>query len=69
MVISTLGMAMAQNQGLAGGHPGNTGHNVVMRNAGLDELFSAGRMPADLDELGDCAEVIQCMAGGLLNPG
>ncbi|MCU7430299.1 hypothetical protein [Paracoccus denitrificans] len=40
-----------------------------MRNAGLDELFSAGRMPADLDELGDCAEVIQCMAGGLLNPG
>lgn len=69
MVISSSGMATAQNQGLAGGHPGNTGHNVVVRDAGLKGFFENGDMPIDLDRLGGTAEIAQCMTGGELKAG
>jgi N-methylhydantoinase B len=69
MVISTSGMATAQNQGLAGGHPGNTGHNVVVQNSDLQRLFQRGEIATDLEGLGGQNDVAQCMAGGLLKPG
>ena len=62
-------MATAQNQGLAGGHPGNTGHNVVVRNAPLDTLFSRGDLPTGLNGLGGDLTTAQCMAAGELKQG
>lgn len=69
MVISSSGMATAQNQGLAGGHPGNTGHNVVIRDAGLDAMFARGQVPDDLDALGGEQTTAQCMSAGELKQG
>lgn len=69
LVLSSSGMATAQNQGLAGGHPGNTGHNVVVRKGDLTGMFARGELAADLDGFGGEIETAQCMAGGELSPG
>lgn len=69
LVLSSTGMATAQNQGLAGGYPGNTGHNVVVRESSLAQLFVRGQMPSSLDGCGGSLELAQCMAGGVLAPG
>lgn len=69
MVLSSSGMATAQNQGLAGGHPGNTGHNVVVRDVPLDAMFAKGEVPTDLFALGGELTTAQCMAAGELKQG
>jgi len=69
MVISSSGMATAQNQGLAGGHPGNTGHNVVVRDTGLEAIFSQGEVPVDFAALGGELTIAQCLSAGELKQG
>lgn len=69
LVISSTGMATAQNQGLAGGHPGNTGHNVVVRRGELAQMFERGVLPSDVLDVGGEVETAQCMSAGLLEPG
>ena len=69
MVLSSSGMATAQNQGLAGGHPGNTGHNVVIRDAPLKAMFSRGEVPTELFGLGGELTTAQCMMAGELKQG
>jgi len=69
LVLSSSGMATAQNQGLAGGHPGNTGHNVVVRSVDLDGMFARGELHTELHSLGGEMEVAQCMTGGELGHG
>jgi len=69
MVISSSGMATAQNQGLAGGHPGNTGRNVVVRNVELDAMFADGEVPSDLLALRGELITAQCMTAGELKQG
>jgi len=69
MVISSSGMATAQNQGLAGGHPGNTGHNVVVRDTGLETIFSRGELPTDFAALGGEHITAQCLDAGELKQG
>ncbi|WP_454743944.1 hydantoinase B/oxoprolinase family protein [Cupriavidus necator] len=69
LVLSSSGMATAQNQGLAGGHPGNTGHNVVVRSVDLDGMFGRGELQTELHGLGGDMEIAQCMMGGELGHG
>jgi N-methylhydantoinase B len=69
VVLSSSGMATAQNQGLAGGYPGNTGHNVIVRGSPLTERFAAGEIPTSIDDLGGTPEIAQVMAASYLAPG
>ena len=43
LVLSSAGMATAQNQGLAGGAPGNLGHNALVRGSSLSSLIADGK--------------------------
>lgn len=69
VVMSTSGKATAQNPGLAGGYPGNLGHDVIVHGAGVGEMFAAGMLPTSLAELSGNAEITQCFAESVLAPG
>ncbi|OUC78075.1 hydantoinase B/oxoprolinase family protein [Gordonia lacunae] len=51
LALASAGKAVAQNGGLAGGQPGNTGVEVLVRDAGVEELLADGRLPGRLDDL------------------
>lgn len=69
LVLASAGKAVAQNAGLAGGYPGNTGLDVVARNSRIADLLAAGKLPSDLAELSDTIEIGQCYAESYLAPG
>ena len=69
LVLSSAGMATSQNQGLAGGSPGNLGHNAVVRGSAVSSLISSGKIPASLHELSGELEHAQCLMQGVLVPG
>jgi len=69
LVLSSAGMATSQNLGLAGGGPGNLGHNAVVRGSVLASLLSSGKMPSSLPELRGQLEHAQCLMQGTLVPG
>ncbi|BBG00953.1 MULTISPECIES: hydantoinase B/oxoprolinase family protein [Pseudonocardia] len=69
LVLASAGKAVAQNVGLAGGYPGNSGLDVVARGATVAELFAAGRMPTELSEVSDTLEPGQNYASSYLAPG
>ncbi|MFB8004247.1 hydantoinase B/oxoprolinase family protein [Nocardia sp. NPDC056000] len=69
LVLASAGKAVAQNQGLAGGYPGNTGVEVLARGADIAAEFAAGRIPASLTELGEGREFGQCYDESFLAPG
>ena len=45
LILASAGKAVAQNAGLCGGHPGNTGLDVIARNSRIKEILAAGQMP------------------------
>jgi N-methylhydantoinase B len=69
VIMSSSGKATAQNPGLAGGYPGNLGYDVVVHGAGVREAFAAGRIPGQLADLGGNAQVTQCFAQTIIEPG
>ncbi len=69
LVFASAGKAIAQNAGLAGGQPGNTGLEILARDAGIAEMLARGRLPGDLDELGGTREIGACYAESYLAPG
>lgn len=69
LIMSTSGKATAQNPGLAGGYPGNLGHDVIVQGAGVDHMLARGELPGNLDELSGTAEATQCFTNGMLSPG
>jgi N-methylhydantoinase B len=69
LVLSSSGMATAQNSGLAGGAPGNLGRNAIVRNARVWDLLKAGTMPDQLEAFGGQVENAQCLMGGAIAPG
>jgi N-methylhydantoinase B len=69
LILAAAGKSIAQNAGLAGGYPGNTGLDVVARQGGLAEMLGAGRMPEALTEISDTIEIGQCYAQSYLAPG
>ena len=69
LVLASAGKAVAQNAGLCGGHPGNSGLDVVARRSRVAELLASGHMPAELDEVTDELEPGQNYASSYLAPG
>jgi N-methylhydantoinase B len=69
LIMSTSGKATAQNPGLAGGYPGNLGHDVVVEGAGVDDMLTRGELPTSLDELSGVSEATQCFTKSMLSPG
>ncbi|WP_236793768.1 hydantoinase B/oxoprolinase family protein [Amycolatopsis sp. GM8] len=50
-VFSGSGKATTQNAGLAGGYPGNTQLDMVLRGSDVLGAFAAGRVPRGLDDI------------------
>jgi N-methylhydantoinase B len=57
-VFSGSGKATTQNAGLAGGYPGNTQLDIVLRNSVALDALAGGRVPQTLDELGGTRDVM-----------
>ena len=51
LVVSGGGKAIPQSSGLAGGYPANTQYDAAIRNSNIREIFGAGKMVGDLDEI------------------
>jgi len=43
---------------MSGGYPAATQYDVLIRNAAVRDIFSSGRIPASLDEIGGVADVL-----------
>ena len=69
LILASAGKAVAQNAGLCGGHPGNTGLDVIARNSRIKEMLAAGQMPSTLPEVSDTLEPGQNYATSYLAPG
>jgi N-methylhydantoinase B len=69
LVVSGTGKATNQNVGLAGGYPGNTQLDLVVRGSRVKELFASGRLPGSLDELGGTRDILPCEGESHLMPG
>ena len=69
LVLASAGKAVAQNSGLCGGHPGNSGLDVVARQSRVAELLASGHMPSELEEISDTLEPGQNYASSYLAPG
>lgn len=60
VMIASSGKAVSQNNGLAGGYPGNTARSVIVRGADVHRAFATGKLPTSLDELGGQPDLQQC---------
>jgi N-methylhydantoinase B len=69
LVLASAGKAVAQNNGLSGGYPGNTGLEVLARGTDIAEALRSGRMPANLVEVGGAQEPGQNYSQTFLDPG
>ena len=69
LILASAGKAVSQNAGLCGGHPGNTGLDVIARNSRIKEVLAAGQMPSTLPEISDTLEPGQNYATSYLAPG
>jgi N-methylhydantoinase B len=66
--FASTGKATTQNNGLAGGYPGNTELDIIVRSAHVTELLKTGQLPSNLNELGGTTEVMQCEDEGTMFP-
>jgi N-methylhydantoinase B len=69
LVLASAGKAVAQNNGLSGGYPGNTGVDILARGSGVNEMFASGTIPGNLDELDGHSELGACYAESYIAPG
>ncbi len=72
LVLASAGKAVSQNRGLAGGYPGNTGVDILVRGTSMETLFGDGKIPATLEALeerGGTREIGQNYAHGYIAPG
>jgi len=69
LVLASAGKAVAQNAGLSGGRPGNSGLDVIARQSLVADLLASGRMPATLAEVSEKIEIGQNYASSYLAPG
>lgn len=60
LVVASSGKAVAQNNGLAGGYPGNTAVGIVARGTGVKDAFTAGTLPTSMDTVGGLQELRAC---------
>jgi N-methylhydantoinase B len=69
LVLASAGKAVAQNNGLAGGYPGNTGLEILARGTDVVTALAGGTIPSDLPSLGGQQEVGQNYSQTFLAPG
>ncbi|AGZ40902.1 hydantoinase B/oxoprolinase family protein [Actinoplanes friuliensis] len=69
LVVSGTGKVANQNVGLAGGYPGNSQLDLVVRGIDRPQLAGARTIPAGLDDLGGRTEVLPCEGESRLGPG
>ncbi|MFG1926027.1 hydantoinase B/oxoprolinase family protein [Cryptosporangium sp. NPDC048952] len=69
VVFASAGKAVAQNNGLAGGYPGNTGLEVLVRGSDVHGALAEGRIPQSVEDFGGDAEIAPCYAQSYLAPG
>jgi N-methylhydantoinase B len=69
LVLASAGKAVAQNNGLSGGYPGNTGVEILARETDLGAMLSAGTMPSALAQIGGRQELGQNYSQTYLAPG
>jgi N-methylhydantoinase B len=69
LVLASAGKAVSQNNGLAGGYPGNTGLDAVARGVDVHALLKQGRVPQSLEDFGENVELGNCYAQSYLAPG
>lgn len=68
LVFSGSGKASSQGTGLAGGYPGATQLDLIVRDCDVQRLLADGRIPSDPSELSGATDFIQCEAEGVLGP-
>jgi N-methylhydantoinase B len=69
LVLASAGKAVAQNNGLCGGYPGNTGLEVLARGTGVVAALASGSIPSDLAAIGGQQEVGQNYSQTYVAPG
>lgn len=69
LVVSGTGKVANQNVGLAGGYPGNSQLDLVVRGIDVPQLEGAEGIPSALDELGGEIEVLPCEGVSSLGAG
>ncbi|WP_306204642.1 hydantoinase B/oxoprolinase family protein [Actinoplanes sp. RD1] len=69
LVVSGTGKVANQNVGLAGGYPGNSQLDLVVRGIDVPQLAGARSIPSGLDELGGEVEVLPCEGESVLGRG
>lgn len=69
LVLASAGKAISQNNGMAGGYPGNSGREVIARGANVDDMLGAGRLPTSLAETGGEVELQPCYGQTYIAPG
>ncbi|MCS7476785.1 hydantoinase B/oxoprolinase family protein [Umezawaea endophytica] len=69
LVVSGTGKVANQNVGLAGGYPGNSQLDLVVRGIDLPQLKGAVTIPSGLGELGGETEVLPCEGESTLGRG
>ncbi|GAA2055385.1 hydantoinase B/oxoprolinase family protein [Williamsia deligens] len=69
LVFASAGKAVAQNSGLAGGLPGNTGLEILARDTAITTILSDGAIPGSVAEIGGRQEIGACYAESYLAPG
>jgi N-methylhydantoinase B len=69
LVVSGTGKVANQNVGLAGGYPGNSQLDLVVRGIERPQLIDAATIPSGLHELGGQTEVLPCEGESTLGPG
>jgi N-methylhydantoinase B len=60
LVVASSGKAVSQNNGIAGGYPGNTAIGIIARDAKVGATFAAGVLPDSLESLGGEQELRPC---------
>lgn len=68
LVVSGTGKVANQNVGLAGGYPGNSQVDLVVRGITTPQLVAATEIPGDLEELGGTMEVLPCEGESTFGP-
>lgn len=69
LVFASAGKAVAQNTGMAGGYPGNTGLEVILRGVDPAATLGGGPIPQSLEEVEGDHEIVPCYAKSYLAPG
>lgn len=69
LVLASAGKVVAQNPGLSGGHPGNSGREVIVRGTSVAELLAGGQLPDTLEALDGTSELGQNYAQTYIAPG